>query len=185
MVYTGPDIKEKTLISFLKINSLSDPRPAGSALTIDALNTDNFDALVFGERRDNTWMVGSTHYLRSTEPEKAIETKTGEVIMIASPSYEDYRKNGRYYMALYRNGVGFSARFLTSLPTWTAGNTQVLFGCRHILNGEVRGYLDATILKAEIHSKGLKPEEIKEIYENEESLKTPPPPPEEPPLPYP
>ena len=53
------DIKEKTLISWIILDDLSESNTGGSALTLDSKEEDKFDGIIFGERSNNTWMAGS------------------------------------------------------------------------------------------------------------------------------
>jgi len=64
----GPDISEKTLVSWCYIDNLS--IQAGSVLTIDQINADQFDAMVFGKGSlTNGWQVVVTlHALRILHP---------------------------------------------------------------------------------------------------------------------
>lgn len=48
------------------------------------------------------------------------------------------------------------------LARWVAGNVEVLFGPRHTLGSEKRGFLNATILGAEIHNVALTADQLRE-----------------------
>ena len=59
--YSGPDIEEKTLMTWVALDSLAATK--GSALTLDKATEDQFNAVVYAERQPNQWMsaaVGST-----------------------------------------------------------------------------------------------------------------------------
>ena len=73
--YTGPDITELTLISWISLDSYD--KTNGSALTLDEVSTDQFCGIVWAERVDKQWMSGSSYL--STEEE------TGEMLFITLP----------------------------------------------------------------------------------------------------
>ena len=49
-------IGEKTLVSWVTLQSLTNIARAGSALTLDTQTGDVFDGIVFAERDTNRWM---------------------------------------------------------------------------------------------------------------------------------
>ena len=59
----GRDIKEKTLESWVKLNSLD--QRGGAPMSLQTLDGKKFDAIVFGEREPKRWMAGSNGYTRT------------------------------------------------------------------------------------------------------------------------
>lgn len=98
--YEGPDIEEKTLVSWVIMDNLDVQE--GSVLTIDRLSDPTFDAIVFGERQHRRWMAGSGWFHRTQDPDPGFEEKkTGELIMMAISYAND---NGTARVRIYRNG---------------------------------------------------------------------------------
>jgi len=76
--------------------------------------------------------------------------------------YEDLG-SGDANIKVYRNDVKIGDYNKGYIQTWMAGNTEVLFGARHIFPGPgylVVGELDAKILEAKIYNGALTTEEI-------------------------
>lgn len=49
--YLGPNIIDKTLVSWVTLESLSDGARGGSALTLDRVSSDHFDGIVFSQKQ--------------------------------------------------------------------------------------------------------------------------------------
>ncbi len=161
--YAGPNIMEKTLVSYFKFNSIPDHALQGSVITIDTINGDYFDGIVFGELGAKTWSAGSSHFIRSeklTNP-LATETEPGQLLMLAV-TYRDV--NGAAEMTVYRNGVKVGQYQKGKLTTWVAGNTEMNFGCRHKMGGRIQGTVDVTISAAGVYDEALSEAEIKALY---------------------
>jgi hypothetical protein len=173
------EVKQKTLISWIILDDLSQKRPGGSALTLAAIQTDKFDAIVFGEEfksRDLTWTVGSSGHKRTGEPNdnNPSEKDTGKLVKIAI-SYGESVSDGTTsaQITMYRNDkqeLTYSNMGDTpiTLETWSTDDMEVLFGARHTLkkktDDEIKeepvDYLLATIVAAEIHDECLTKEQI-------------------------
>ena len=63
--YTGPDITDLTLVSWVSLDNLA--RTSGSALTLDEVSTDQFCGIVWAERVERQWMSGSSHFRRTDD----------------------------------------------------------------------------------------------------------------------
>ena len=98
--YGGPDIEEKTLMTWVALDSLAATK--GSALTLDKATEDQFNAIVYAERQPSQWMSGSSWFHRTEDfPKAHNEKKEGEMVYLAF-TYED--KGGTYKITGYRNG---------------------------------------------------------------------------------
>jgi len=125
--YTGPTISEKTLVSWVSIDSLQVQR--GSVLTIDKVSVDEFDAIVLGERIRNHWMAGSSSGRRNKDPNPGfVEIAVNEMIQIAI-SYENH--NGNAHIRLYRNGDMFGDYTRGPIASWPKGDAEIFWGIRH------------------------------------------------------
>lgn len=160
--YKGPEIATKTLIAWVKIDDLTNPSPAGSPLSIDAINEDKFDAIVFGERVPYRWMAGSS-FFRRTNTDKQLnnpETRqTGKMVKIAI-TYEPV-DNNQVKISIYKDDQLAVSYNKGKLATWEEGNVEVIFGPRHTLGNQRRGFMNATILKAEIHNVALTADQLR------------------------
>jgi len=157
--YRGPVLTNKTLVSWVALQSLSDVAKAGSAITIDRVSGDHFDGIIFGERQDNRWMNGSSFFSRTQDLEPGFEeTGVGELIQIAI-TYE-HLPDGAFRVIAYRNGVKIG-RYEPATPSqWDSGDAEVFFGKRHGSTTGGPGALDALIEEARIYDTVLSAAEI-------------------------
>ena len=72
--YTGPEIEEKTLMSWISLDSL-DTNQNGSAITLDKVTIDQFNGIIYSERLANRWMNGSSHFRRTDDFPDGVEEK--------------------------------------------------------------------------------------------------------------
>ncbi len=157
--YSGPNITEKTMVSWLSMDDLS--VLAGSAMTLDKISEDEFDAMVFGERIPQNWMNGSSFFRRTTDPDPGFEeTETGVPIQLAI-SYED--DGGDSHMRLYRNGEQFGDYTQGAIPTWETGDAEVFWGLRHGNPDGGPGNLDAKIEESQLYDGVLSQAEIQAL----------------------
>jgi len=123
----GPDITEKTLVSWAYIDDLT--ILAGSIITLDQINADQFDGIVFGERQPRKWMAGSSGFSRTADADPGFEeTQTGVLVCMAI-SYQD--DGGTSHQRLYHNGTFIGDYKLGTVPTWKTGDAEVFWGIRH------------------------------------------------------
>ncbi len=156
--YGGPDIEEKTLVSWVTLESLN--VTAGSVLTLDRIASDHFDGIVYSERQVHRWMSGSSNFGRTQDADPGFEeTDAGELIKMAI-SYED---GGGADIKIYRNGELIGDYAMGVLGTWPTGDAEVIFGKRHFNNATNAspGDLDALIEEARIYGIVLSENEIK------------------------
>ena len=129
--YIGPSITEKTLVSWVR---LIDPRVQyGSALTIDKIHSDEFDAIVYGERQPHRWMSGSSYFRRTIDPSPGYIGRTNPVQIAIT--YQNVR--GLTYVKLYVNGHLFGQYKKGYIASWSRGDTEIFWGIRH--GNAVRG----------------------------------------------
>ena len=161
--YKGPTITEKTLVSWVSIDSFNVQR--GSVLTIDKVSVDEFDAIVFGEIKKNSWMAGSSFFRRTIDPKPGFKetavVNTCKLIQLAI-SYENY--NGKAHIRLYRDGVMFGEYTKGYIASWPKGDAEVFWGVRHgnAKNGGPDN-MDAHIEESRIYASVLTSEELKKL----------------------
>lgn len=146
--YGGPAIGDKTLVSWITLESLGDVVRAGSAITIDRTSGDHFDGIIFAERQTNRWMNGSSGFGRTEDFVPGFEeTAAGEQIQMAI-TYTGGQITG------YRNGQQIG-QYSRALGSWNTGDAEVFFGLRHGSTAGGPGGLDALIDEARIYDEAL------------------------------
>ena len=157
--YTGADIEEKTLMTWVALDSLAATK--GSALTLDKASEDQFDGIVYAERQPNQWMSGSSWFHRTEDfPKAHNETKEGEMVYLTF-TYED--KGGTYKITGYRNGVNLGSYEKGHTQTWPTGDAEIIWGKRHTNGLSGPGDLNARIEESRIYSVALTEAEINEM----------------------
>lgn len=146
--YSGKPIREKTLVSWLALDNL-DVR-AGSAMTIDNINGDNFDAIVYAERQPYRWMAGSSYFIRTQDIVTINETSIGQVTQMAI-SYRNLSK-GRVEITLCRNGVQIGQYTSDNMYEWNGANAEIIFGMRHTMASYNPGAIEGRIEEARIYA---------------------------------
>ena len=160
--YTGPDITELTLVSWVSLDDLDHRN--GSALTLDRTDLDQFCAIVYAERQPRQWMPGSSHFRRTNDfPDIVNEDKTGEMLRMVI-TYEDVK--GQYKITGYRDDKNlgdFMAN--TGLRTWKEGNAEAIWGSRHSggVAGIVGNSITAHIEESRIYNVALTEGEVRQL----------------------
>ena len=170
--YSGPDITEITLVSWVILDDLGHTH--GSALTLDRTDTDQFVAIVYAERKAGQWMPGSSHFRRTDDfPNAVNENKTGELVMLAI-TYKDI--GNKYEITGYRNDKNlgsFNCRVDTcavmELRTWTKANAEAIWGSRHSGNttGIVGTSITARIEESRIYNVALTEADVQKMYNDD------------------
>ncbi len=164
--YNGPTIFEKTLVSWLRLDDLT--TTAGSVLTIDKTDVDEFDGIVFSEQETDRWEAGSSGFARTQNPVPGFaETTTGILIKMAI-TYQNV--NGTARIKIYHDGDLIGNYDKGSLPSWAGANTELLFGVRHTVNGTTRGAVNAHIEEARIYDGVLTQAEIQALTKGDATL---------------
>lgn len=155
--YSGPDIEEKTLMTWVALDNLAALK--GSALTLDKATEDQFNAIVYAERQPNQWMSGSSWFHRTEDfPDAHNEKKEGEMVYLAF-TYED--KGGTYKITGYRNGESLGSYEKGEIKTWPTGDAEIIWGKRHTNGLGGPGELEAHIEESRIYSVALTEDEVK------------------------
>jgi hypothetical protein len=162
--YQGPEITNKTLVSWFTLESLSELTKAGSIITLDKVTADQFDGIIFAERQPNRWMNGSSNFRRTQDFNPGgEETVTGEEVMVAI-TYEDIG-GGQVKVTGYRNDEEIGSYNSANLRTWPTGDAEIIFGKRHgapMPGGP--GALDALIHEAQIYGATGNADDIMDLY---------------------
>ena len=163
--YTGPALTDKTLVSWVTLQDLG--VRAGSALTIDRVNSDQFDGLIWAEMDANRWMMGSNGFSRSPGGPGnqqhflgAANVGSTDLIQLAY-TYQD-TGGGNVQITGYLDGVQIGQYNDNPLGSWLPGDAEVIFGKRHgnpAVTGP--GGLDALIHEARIYDTVLSEGDIR------------------------
>ncbi len=155
-VLTAPlkvDLTARTLEAWVRLDGLT--QRGGGAMSVQALDGNVFDAIVFGEQEPGRWMAGSDGFRRTRSFGGAAEgVADRQAVHVALA----YRADGT--IAAYRNGLPYGQPYKSSGPvTFKAGLAQVVFGMRHGPAGGNK-MLAGTILRARLHGRALTAGEI-------------------------
>lgn len=153
-----PDtLREKTLEAWVALADLK--QGGGAPISIESLDGQVFDAIVFGERQPGKWIAGSSGFARTRDLDAPAETAGPEefVHMMAV-----YRADNS--IALFRNGEPYGAAYTPSaaLRTFPAGQSHVIIGLRH--KGAGNGFLRGGVRQAAIYDRALDPGEVRLAY---------------------
>ncbi len=143
----------KTLEAWVTLDTLD--QRGGGVLTVQDLQGQVFDSLVFGEKTPAHWLAGSDHFSRSEPFEGDAETEASQrpvhiAITYAADGVVTAYRDGQPYGRAYRKAP---------LATFAAGQSQILLGCRH---GAPTGnrLLKGRIHRARLYARALTPAEV-------------------------
>ncbi len=147
------DLREKTLMVRVQLDNLA--QQGGGAITVQTLDGNVFDAIVFGERESGCWMAGSNGFERTqsfggpAEKDDAARPVHFAITYAADGTITGYR-DGRIYGKSYRS---------RGVATFKAGAARVVFGVRHEPVGGNR-MLAGVIHEARLYDRALTAAEI-------------------------
>ena len=147
------DLTEKTLEAWVQLANLE--QRGGAAISVQTLNGDRFDAIVFGEQEPGKWMAGSDGFGRTRSFEGPAEAEAREKIVHFAIVYSaDGKITG------YRNGVPYGNAYQSKgLATFKRREAQVVFGLRHSPVGGGK-HLTGLISRAKLYDRALAPDEV-------------------------
>lgn len=158
--YTGPDITDITLASWVTLDDYANTK--GSALTLDELSTDQFVAIVWAERVANQWMPGSSHFRRTNDfPNAVTEPESGDMVFIAI-TYK--LVNNQYEITGYRDGGSMGSFKKGDSRTWEAGDSEAIWGRRHVNGLSGPGDLNAHIEESRLYNVALTADEVATLH---------------------
>ena len=147
------DLKAKTIEAWVRLDDLN--QTGGGVVSIQNLNGQMFDAIVFGERETGRWMAGSEGFVRFRPfegPQESDAAKRTVHIVIS------YAEDGT--ISAYREGQPYGKPYNAGAPiTFRAGQSQILFGLRHATPGGNR-LLSGVVVRARLYDWALSAAEI-------------------------
>ena len=147
-------ILEKTLEVRLQLKSLQ--QSGGGAISLQTMDGQTFDAIVFAELEPERWMAGSNGFQRTLSYRGPAEEKADQEAIVMT---QVYQADGS--ILAYRNGQPYGQPIRKdAAEKYEAGKSHIIFGLRH--GTEIGGNrpLRGTILAAKLYDKALTPEEV-------------------------
>jgi len=145
-------LSAKTLEVWLTVGDLK--QRGGGAITVEALDGFQFDAMVYGERQEQKWIAGSNFFERTTDVDGPAEKDTKATIHLAIVYQPDKT------IALYRNGKPYGKPYpAKNLIAYEPHKSRVVFGMRHSPAAPGK-HFKGSIDRAAVYDRALSPEEI-------------------------
>lgn len=143
----------KSLEVVFQLNDLS--QQGGGIITLQSLDGNIFDSLVYGEQSAGHWLAGSNFFARTRPLGGAKETEADErfVHMILV-----YSENGT--VTLFRNGQVYGSPYKTDLQAFDPNENQLLFGLRHGVKATDGRMFKGSIRFARLFDRALNKEDI-------------------------
>lgn len=162
--YTGGNITSKTMVVWGTLTALASSAYAGAMMNISAVTSDQFDAIDYGEQQPNTWMNGSSDFLRTQTFSPGYTETAANLNTLFEIAYT-YQSlgNGNEQITGYINGVEIGSYETGNAATWVANDTIVGFGPRSLSDGAVSGGIDATIDAAQLYNTALTQAQIQAL----------------------
>lgn len=147
------DIKEKTLEAWVRLSNLE--QKGGGVISIQTLDGNLFDSIVFAERDPQQWLAGSNGFVRTQSFEGPKEEQAKErSVHLAIVYSSDGTITG------YRDGLPYGKPYKSNGPlVFKAKESQIVFGMRHGPPGGNR-HLAGAIERANFYDRALSPDEV-------------------------
>jgi len=158
-------LRAKTLEAWVSLATLE--QSGGGVMSVQDLQGNLFDALVFAEKDPRQWLAGSNFFTRTQTVNGPSETRVAQPVHIAITWSPDGT------IRIYRDGQPYGQPYKSSGPvTFATGQCQVLLGLRH---GTPEGnrLLTGAIHRARLYDRALAAEEIALTAALEGSVITP------------
>ncbi len=143
-------LRAKTMQAWVRLAALD--QGGGGVMTVQTLDGNVFDSVVFAEQQPGRWLAGSEFFKR-TKPFGGPEEKGRGVVHVAIT----YAADGA--VTAYRDGVPYGRPYKVGVQAFDAGKAQVVFGMRHGPPGGNK-MLAGTVVKALLHDRALTAEEV-------------------------
>lgn len=149
-------LTEKSLEVVVQLDKLE--QQGGAAISMQTTNGVLFDAIVYAERERQRWMNGSDHGKRTTSfggPDESDVVSEPVHLVIT------YTSDGT--IACYRNGQLYGKPYKTSVQTFPAEQSEVIFGLRHGKQATRNRMLSGRIYEARLYDHALLPEQVQAL----------------------
>lgn len=147
------ELRAKTLEVWVRLQEHR--QRGGGAMSVQALDGQAFDAIVYGEVEPRRWMAGSEYYARTKSFQGPDEEEAEDrAVQICVTYAEDGTIRG------YRDGRPYGDAYAsTGLRTFAANEAEIVFGLRHSPVGDGK-MLDGVIERAALYDRALSPDEV-------------------------
>ncbi len=151
-------IQAKTLESLIQLDRLD--QRGGGAMSVQTLDGNLFDSIVYAEAVPQRWLAGSDHFRRTVPLEGTPESQANERFVHLVFAYD---ANGT--IRTYRNGVEYGKPFRkTEVQPFYSGNIQVIFGLRHGTKPTGGRMLTGRIEAARLYDRALTSDEVQTAF---------------------
>ncbi|WP_430454659.1 PSD1 and planctomycete cytochrome C domain-containing protein [Rhodopirellula europaea] len=133
----------------------------GGAISVQTTDGVLFDAIVFAEREPQRWMSGSDHSKRTQSFQGTAEdvANTEPVHLVIT-----YGKDGK--ITCYRNGQAYGKAYQTTVQSFPADRSHVIFGMRHGTDLSKGRMLKGRLFSARLYDQELSSEQVKSLAQN-------------------
>lgn len=147
------ELREKTLAAWVRLDEHR--QRGGGAISLQSLDGNAFDAIVYAELEPRRWMAGSEAFIRTKsfnafDEEEAEERAVNICITYAEDGTVRGFRDGRPYGEPFQSG---------GTRTYAAGDAQLVFGLRHSPAGAGK-MLGGVIERAALYDRALTPDEV-------------------------
>ncbi|MFI4877084.1 MAG: DUF1549 domain-containing protein [Blastopirellula sp. JB062] len=152
-----PPLKRTLTAKTLETLVSLDPRSqsGGGVMSVQTLDGNFFDAIVYGEIRPGGWLAGSDHHTRTIaldgEPEASSQRPVLITIVYDDEGAITVYRNAKPYGKPYRKGAPFA---------FASGGAEVVFGLRHGIEPIPSRMFFGRIHEARLYDRALSPEEV-------------------------
>lgn len=145
----------KSLETLVVLENLN--QRGGGVMTVQDLDGNIFDSIVFAEKKRQHWLAGSDHFHRTTEFNGTAETLSDPETVHLVMTYTEHGK-----VTCYRNGEEYGQPYQTALQVFPENSATVLLGMRHGKSASKGRMLVGRILEARLYDRALSRAEVAE-----------------------
>ncbi|KLU07229.1 hypothetical protein RISK_001030 [Rhodopirellula islandica] len=133
----------------------------GGVISVQTTDGLLFDAIVFAEREPQRWMSGSDYSKRTQSFQGTAEdvANTEPVHLVIT-----YGNDGK--ITCYRNGQAYGKAYQTTVQSFPADRSHVIFGMRHGTGLSKGRMLKGRLFSARLYDQELSSEQVKSLAQN-------------------
>lgn len=158
-------LKEKSFEVLVQVANLE--QRGGGVITVQDLQGNVFDSLVFGEQEPRRWLAGSNNFKRTQSFQASDENANPQTPIHLVLKYE---KDGT--ISVFRNGAPYGKPYRAKeLVEFNAGEAQILIGLRHGSPAGNRLFY-GRVLEARLYDRALTLQEVAALADQNASIVT-------------
>ena len=138
----------------------------GGVISLQTLDGNLFDAIVYGEREAGRWMAGSNGFVRTKSFQGPEETRAA-----TEPLHVAWVYDAQGNITGYVGGTQYGQPYRTSVQNFEAGKAQIVLGMRHAPVGGNR-MLAGAVLRAALYDRTLTAAEVSLAASSESNFVT-------------